>query len=920
MKNVKKIKFSFILLFFTILFTQISIKSVAQHSTTGPVRPENVSTGIVREKSASNVATVQTIDNVPTYIWRHGCGPTALGMVIGYYDLNGFPDLVVGDAGSQTTNVNNAVAGEQHYNDYSLPIDNGSNILQDKSELGGAHTSNCLADFMRTSWSSLNMAYGWSFLSDIAPSFTNYVNLVSPGSLTSTELIYFSNSTSWNRYINEINNNRPVVFLVDSDGDGTTDHFVTGVGYDSEQMLYAVHDTWDHNIHWFNWRGMSSAYGWGIHSYVILNIESSVFHDYTVYNIESSNINPIAGEVVSVCATIKNVGNQTEASGQNFYLYVDDVQTSSSQSISALVSEEEVEKCFNWTATAGIHKLEIKVALTGDENPDNDSDATTVFVEIDGNISVDLVSEVTNPACYGDFGIISGTYTVIGEGVTENGILLNGEPTDIIGTGSGTFDFTLEVVPNGMYELTAYAKNVIGVEIDNNSVNVISPDILSISTNTITTPTSATITCFVTGGTPPYKYKAFINGLAADEWQDNNIINVDGLQPSTQYNIEVSSLDANGCIVQYSEYITTDADICRDSLEPNNSFDSAFDIGTRTYYNDTALCLTPEDQDWFKFTYSGVEYYFMVKGYNTSTEGSYGIYFTRNDSIVQIETYETDGSTDTYLYLYDSDHASLLARNDDSNGLFSFIQYALPVPCTFEVANNSLVLPGSAGFDNSISILTNSDWYIEYDPDSWFSIDPLYGTGSSPINITYTANNTGSLRSDTIYTGSTCSNEVTFLVISQTPTNQSILIGNTTIYSSTSTAPNRRAIPVTFNENGEINSISVYHNGGSGNMLLGVYTDVAGKPAAKLGVTLSTAVGSTEGWQTFALASPVSVSSGQKVWLSFVFQNGVAVRYEAGTPGRAMSSQTWSAGMPDDFGASGGFQLQFLCVLQLYSC
>ncbi|MBK6283952.1 MAG: hypothetical protein IPF54_16030 [Draconibacterium sp.] len=130
-------------------------------------------------------------------------------------------------------------------------------------------------------------------------------------------------------------------------------------------------------------------------------------------------------------------------------------------------------------------------------------------------------------------------------------------------------------------------------------------------------------------------------------------------------------------------------------------------------------------------------------------------------------------------------------------------------------------------------------------------------------------------------------------------------LGNTVVYSTTSTAANRRAIPVTFNENGEINSISVYHNGGSGNMLLGVYTDVAGKPASRLGVTSSVAVNAAEGWQTVALANPVSVSSGQKVWLSFVFQNSVAVRYEAGTPGRAMSSQTWSAGMPDNFGTSG---------------
>ncbi|MBK6283947.1 MAG: hypothetical protein IPF54_16005 [Draconibacterium sp.] len=125
-------------------------------------------------------------------------------------------------------------------------------------------------------------------------------------------------------------------------------------------------------------------------------------------------------------------------------------------------------------------------------------------------------------------------------------------------------------------------------------------------------------------------------------------------------------------------------------------------------------------------------------------------------------------------------------------------------------------------------------------------------------------------------------------------------LGNTVVYNTTSTAANRRAIPVTFNENGEINSISVYHNGGSGNMLLGVYSDVAGKPASRLGVTSSVAVNSVEGWQTVALANPVLVSSGQTVWLSFVFQNSVAVRYEAGTPGRAMSSQTWSAGMPDN--------------------
>ena len=70
------------------------------------------------------------------------------------------------------------------------------------------------------------------------------------------------------------------------------------------------------------------------------------------------------------------------------------------------------------------------------------------------------------------------------------------------------------------------------------------------------------------------------------------------------------------------------------------------------------------------------------------------------------------------------------------------------------------------------------------------------------------------------------------------------ILGISVVYGLASTAPNRRAIPVTFNENGEINSISVYHNGGSGNMLLGVYADVAGKPACFFSTSAAAAGGS----------------------------------------------------------------------------
>jgi parallel beta-helix repeat protein len=152
----------------------------------------------------------------------------------------------------------------------------------------------------------------------------------------------------------------------------------------------------------------------------------------------------------------------------------------------------------------------------------------------------------------------------------------------------------------------------------------------------------------------------------------------------------------------------------------------------------------------------------------------------------------------------------------------------------------------------------------------------------------------------------TASAEITINISGKTDVPQetySGVEGNTEVFTGTTTAGNRRAIPVTFNESGSIESLSVYHNGGNGNMLLGVYSDQNGTPASLLGLTSATAVNSAEGWQTVFLSNPVSVNSGQKVWLSWVFENSPGIRYAAGQPARAQSSETWSAGLPAAFGA-----------------
>jgi Zn-dependent metalloprotease len=134
-------------------------------------------------------------------------------------------------------------------------------------------------------------------------------------------------------------------------------------------------------------------------------------------------------------------------------------------------------------------------------------------------------------------------------------------------------------------------------------------------------------------------------------------------------------------------------------------------------------------------------------------------------------------------------------------------------------------------------------------------------------------------------------------------TNCNEIVGNTTIFGSSTTTANRRAMPFTMPENGEICSVTMYHTGGSGSMILGVY-DGEGLPDNRLGVTATTAVSGSTGWQTINLTSPAYVAGGTTVWLAWVYESNPGIYYQTGSPGRAHSSQGWSGGMPDPFGSS----------------
>jgi hypothetical protein len=226
----------------------------------------------------------KVIAGVPAYLWHHGCGPTAAGMVIGYWDIHSCPLLIPGDASTQTAEVNEAMASAAHYNDYSMPIDDpGTGLLLDKSSLGGAHSPhNCLGDFMNTSWSSRTNYYGWSWYSDMDDAllgYTNiYVNNTYGASYTATAWNETWGAFTWAEFVGQIDADRPMVFLVDSNGDGATDHFVPAFGYRDINGYpeYACFDTWAYGVRWERFRSMSASYSWGIYGATFYNVQVPV--------------------------------------------------------------------------------------------------------------------------------------------------------------------------------------------------------------------------------------------------------------------------------------------------------------------------------------------------------------------------------------------------------------------------------------------------------------------------------------------------------------------------------------------------------------------------------------------------------------------------------------------------------------------
>ena len=117
--------------------------------------------------------------------------------------------------------------------------------------------------------------------------------------------------------------------------------------------------------------------------------------------------------------------------------------------------------------------------------------------------------------------------------------------------------------------------------------------------------------------------------------------------------------------------------------------------------------------------------------------------------------------------------------------------------------------------------------------------------------------------------------------------------GHTDVYNDgTSTSGALIGLPVTMPEDGTLQSVSMYHEAGSGSMRLGVYNSKSG---LLLGQTASTAVAGTDGWQTIDLQSPVTAAGGTTLILTWLYQTNPGIPYKDLTPVRYQYAGDWSS-------------------------
>ena len=268
-----------------------------------PVRPPEVKMPSVQlPMSKVDQAGTKTLTTVPAFDWTYGCTATSAGMMFGYYDRNGYPNVwssgtcpldnsqwghtaypetTCGECPFIASHDGNAGrAGKGFVDDYWV------DYLSKEDPYYGNWTEHspqdCTGDFMRTGQyynnfnnvdGSTSMHYysegdplNWDVVGDGDGTYGIAMFAQSRGYTVTacfTQLIQGEGTDpakgfTFANYQTEIDAGRPVLIQVDG-------HTMIGVGYDTTGNIVYLHDTWDYSSHQMTWGGSYSGMAqWGV--------------------------------------------------------------------------------------------------------------------------------------------------------------------------------------------------------------------------------------------------------------------------------------------------------------------------------------------------------------------------------------------------------------------------------------------------------------------------------------------------------------------------------------------------------------------------------------------------------------------------------------------------------------------------------
>ncbi len=269
-----------------------------------PIPPPGYSRNLVRQFPRSAVQ----LNEVPTSRWTYGCSATSAGMLFGYYDRNGYPDMYTGPANGGLAPLSDLGQGA----DPSAPISGSCSLIATMNGFDGRTTAGhvddywvsdnsagpdpweggtehvwgaCTADYMGTNqwkWDSdgdgvkdYNKDGATTYfyfssgkkLNDPIPGVSrgvpqtalchglklfaesrSYAVLENYNQVIDSQATDPGSGFSFADFKDEIDNGHPVLVHV-------TGHTMLGVGYDDATRTIYIHDTWDNSQHSMTWGG-----------------------------------------------------------------------------------------------------------------------------------------------------------------------------------------------------------------------------------------------------------------------------------------------------------------------------------------------------------------------------------------------------------------------------------------------------------------------------------------------------------------------------------------------------------------------------------------------------------------------------------------------------------------------------------------